>query len=326
MVERPIVSGNFDARDLRAKVAADPTAQPLVSVGLLSYNRPEGLRQALEGIVSQTHRNLEILVTDNASTDPAVGEIIGAYAARDPRIRWVRQPENIGFIRNFRYAFENTRSGLFLWAADDDVMLPEYIEVCLHNMLTAKYPVALSFTHLRKVRADGSVVNPDFADPVHTATPGRLRRSIRYLLFSGGNQCCYGLYRREAVSPWFFKRRFANDHLALLDTLRHGNIHIDPRVLFISTAEGTGFQRQNFHTYYPPENIRMKVAVNLSSTLTWLYEFLRFIALTPYKPHEKAVLWLFAVLRFIRPRYVRRFAGDMRALLLRRDIWNFRRV
>jgi len=304
----------------------ETASEILVSVGLLSYNRPDGLRRALEGIVTQTHRNLEILVTDNASTDPAVGEVIAEFAARDPRIRFVRQPENIGFIRNFRYAFENTRSEYFLWAADDDVMLPEYIEVCLHNMLTAKYPVALSFTHLRKVRVDGSVVNPDFADPIHTATPNMLRRSIKYLLFSAGNQCCYGLYRREAVSPWFFERRFANDHLALLDSMRYGNIHIDPRVLFISTAEGTGFQRQNFHTYYPPENIRMKVAVNLSSTLTWGYEFLRFIALTPYKPYEKVVLWLFTFARFIRYRYVRRFAGDMLALVTRRDIWNFRRV
>jgi glycosyltransferase involved in cell wall biosynthesis len=294
---------------------------PLVSIGLPTYNRPGLLREALAALVAQTHANLEIIVSDNASPDPAVQEVIREFAARDARIRAFRQPQNLGFLPTVRFVYEQARGEYFMWAADDDLCDPEFVETCLANLTNPENRAVLAFCHVRKRRADGSIVDPDFADPVGSTSRSLLRRSFRYLYHSGGNHAFYGLYRRSVINEWFFARRFGNDHLALLTVLRHGNIHVDPRVLFTSTIGGAGFERVNFHRFY--EDRRLKVFVNLSSTLAWWYEFLRCIWITPYKAHEKVLLSLFTVARFARPRYWKRFAGDMLALLTRRDIWNF---
>lgn len=296
---------------------------PLVGIGLMSYNRPAGLRRALEGLVSQTYPRLSILVSDNGSTDPAVEHVLREFEARDPRVRVVRHAKNRGFLFNFRFVYENMGTEFFMWAADDDVCHPEFVATCLGNLTDPANDAVLAFCHVRKVRADGTLVDPDFSDRVATRGAGLLRRSFRYLYHSGGNQSFYGLYRREHINSWFFERRFGNDHLALLTLLRHGNIVIDPRVLFTSTVGGAGFERRNFPRFYPPHRIDLKIAVNLSSTITWCWEFLRCIWITPYRLHEKLLLSLFTFVRFSRPRYWRRFAGDMRALFTRRDIWNF---
>ena len=48
------------------------TRQPLVSVGIPTYNRPEGLRRTLECITKQTYKNLEIIVSNNCSSGPEI--------------------------------------------------------------------------------------------------------------------------------------------------------------------------------------------------------------------------------------------------------------
>lgn len=295
-------------------------SEPLVGVGLLTYNRPEGLRQALLCLTRQTYRNLDIVVADNASAKPGVAEVLREFAD-DPRVRVFRHETNIGALANFRFVYEQTRGEYFMWAADDDEWDSEFIEVCLRNLLEPKNRAVLSFCHVRRRDAQGRIVTPRFADPVSSNSPSLLARSFRYLYHSGGNHCFYGLYRKSSINPWIFTKRFGVDHLFLLVLLREGCIHIDDRVLFTSTIGGGGFERSGFHKYY--ESRFLKICVTLSSTLTWCYEFLRCIALTPYRPHEKAALWLFTLIRFCRPRYWRRFAGDLLALATRRDIWRF---
>jgi len=65
-----------------------------VTIGLPVYNGENFLEQALEGLLSQTFTDFELIISDNASTD-RTQEICQAYAL-DTRIRYVRQPTNIG--------------------------------------------------------------------------------------------------------------------------------------------------------------------------------------------------------------------------------------
>jgi len=48
---------------------------PLVSIGIPTYNRPNELKIAIESIVNQKYNNLEIIVSDNCSSDPAVEKL-----------------------------------------------------------------------------------------------------------------------------------------------------------------------------------------------------------------------------------------------------------
>jgi glycosyltransferase involved in cell wall biosynthesis len=102
-------------------------AGPLVSVGVPVRNGGATLARVLDGLVDQSYRSLEIVICDNASTDDT--EAIGrAFAARDSRVRYVRQPQLLPVLQNFRSAFEYARGELFMFAAHDDLRSPNYVE------------------------------------------------------------------------------------------------------------------------------------------------------------------------------------------------------
>jgi glycosyltransferase involved in cell wall biosynthesis/transposase-like protein len=115
----------------RDAVAARQAELPLVSVGMPCYNRPDSLARILEIVRAQTYSNLDIIVSDNASPDPRVPEIIRAHQRLDPRIRAFRQQENVGLIRNHDYVKARARGDLFLWVHDDDEIPENYIEECV---------------------------------------------------------------------------------------------------------------------------------------------------------------------------------------------------
>lgn len=100
----------------------------LVSVGIPSYNRPDLLRRALSSVCKQSYRNLEIIVGDNASTDPTVRKVIAEFAAQDTRINALLHPTNRGPFFNFSTLLQKASGKYFIWLADDDCWSETYIE------------------------------------------------------------------------------------------------------------------------------------------------------------------------------------------------------
>lgn len=92
---------------------------PIVSIGLPVHNGGESLARALDSILAQTYTNFQLVISDNASTD-RTAEICLEYSRRDSRIRYFRQPKNIGATANFRYVLESSTQLRFIWAAADD--------------------------------------------------------------------------------------------------------------------------------------------------------------------------------------------------------------
>jgi glycosyltransferase involved in cell wall biosynthesis len=97
------------------------TKYPLISIGVPTYNRGKGISRTLASICAQQYPNLEVLVSDNCSTDNS-GEIIQEICKRHPEIRYHRQENNIGMIANFEYVLRNAKGKYFMWVADDDVL------------------------------------------------------------------------------------------------------------------------------------------------------------------------------------------------------------
>ena len=105
------------------------THLPLVSIGIPTFNRPELLRQALESARSQTYPNLEILVSDNESTDAQTSKILAEASAIDFRIKTYRHKKNIGAAANFEFLLNSATGDFFTWLADDDLMHPTCIKL-----------------------------------------------------------------------------------------------------------------------------------------------------------------------------------------------------
>ena len=98
---------------------------PRVSLGFPVYNGERYLAAALDSLLGQTFRDLEVVICDNASTD-RTAELCAAYAARDARVRYHRNPTNLGAAPNFNRTFELSRGEYFKWAAHDDVCAPTF--------------------------------------------------------------------------------------------------------------------------------------------------------------------------------------------------------
>ena len=99
--------------------------EPLrVTVAITTHNRPERLRRALQSAQAQTYRNLEILVSDDASTD-GTREFMSQIS--DPRVRYLRLEKPAGVGGNYQNALDNAQGDLFLILNDDDELEPEAI-------------------------------------------------------------------------------------------------------------------------------------------------------------------------------------------------------
>jgi glycosyltransferase involved in cell wall biosynthesis len=170
-----------------------------VSIGIPCYNRPAMLRKALDSVLAQTHTNLEIIVSDNASTDPDVEAVGREYAQKDSRVRFLRQDTNIGVIGNFKSVLQAATKPYFKWAADDDLITPDFVELCLKKFGDEGRPYALVSTETRYT------VNGNFykyfpqgeklrnIDAPHS---GMYYAKIFDGLF---DNLIYGIFRREAL-------------------------------------------------------------------------------------------------------------------------------
>ncbi len=102
---------------------------PLVTIGIPTYNRADGfLKEALGAALGQTYENLEIIVSDNCSSDGTEALVTGH---RDKRIRYFRQEENIGAQNNFNFCVRKATGVYFLMLHDDDLIDPDFVEVCI---------------------------------------------------------------------------------------------------------------------------------------------------------------------------------------------------
>ncbi len=105
---------------------------PLVSIGIPTYKRPQRLRATLASLTRQTYSNLEIIISDNCSPEPETEKVAQEFMAKDSRIRYFRQEENLGMFYNFKFVFDVSQGEFFAWAADDDIRAENYIEACLN--------------------------------------------------------------------------------------------------------------------------------------------------------------------------------------------------
>lgn len=124
--------------------------QALVSIGVPVYNCETWLAQALESMLGQTYGALEMVISDNASTD-ATGEICRSYAARDARIRYVLQPKNIGAAGNYNAVFLKSRGKYFKWASANDYCDNNLVAECV-KLLEVRDDVALCYGRTRLIQ------------------------------------------------------------------------------------------------------------------------------------------------------------------------------
>ncbi|MEM9666499.1 MAG: glycosyltransferase family 2 protein, partial [Bacteroidota bacterium] len=116
---------------------------PLVSVIIPTFNRAQFLGRTLESALAQTHSHLEVLVMDDGSADDTPN-VVARYQEQDARIRYVRHPENLGLVRNWKAGIAAATGSFFCILGDDDSLEPTFVEELLAP-LQADPNLVLSF-------------------------------------------------------------------------------------------------------------------------------------------------------------------------------------
>jgi glycosyltransferase involved in cell wall biosynthesis len=99
----------------------------LVSICVPAYNVGRYISHTLESLINQSYRRIEIIVSDNASTD-GTAEIVESYARLDSRIKYRRNQENIGYVRNIEQVVGRSSGQIVAVYHADDIYEPEIIE------------------------------------------------------------------------------------------------------------------------------------------------------------------------------------------------------
>jgi glycosyltransferase involved in cell wall biosynthesis len=173
----------------------------LVSIGLPVRNASTRAADVARSVLAQDHADLELLITDNASTDDTE-EVCRQLAEEDSRVSYHRQERNIGLLNNFVYAIGAARGDFFRWIGDDDRLEPTFASRCL-EVFEADPRLLLVTTAISYTGPDGEVAGAEYHgdglgsdDPVERLTEMLRLLNTSHLVIDP----LYGMVRRAKVA------------------------------------------------------------------------------------------------------------------------------
>ncbi len=132
------------------------TELPLVYVCVPTYNAAETLGPSLDSILAQTYANIKVMVVDNASTDDTL-RIADSYAARDPRVKVLRNQENVGAEGNFTRCIGVTGGDYTAIYHSDDIYLPGMVSAAV-DFLEKYRETGVVFTAAEEIDSTGATI------------------------------------------------------------------------------------------------------------------------------------------------------------------------
>jgi glycosyltransferase involved in cell wall biosynthesis len=258
---------------------------PRVSIGLNVYNGEKYLRLAVESILRQDYTDFELIISDNASTD-ATQEICGELAAKDARIRYSRNPTNIGASKNYKRVFELSKGEFFTWAAHDDVYLPGFLRRCVDSLDQAPSSVVLVAPRTEVIDERGFSTQIR-VERLHTTRALPHQRVADVLWNVRWSTAQHGLFRSSALRKTRLHDAFYGaDRVLLLELAILGEIWEIPETLFLKRHyPGRPGERNvtkaEFSAWFDPMRKKKNSRPRLS------VEYARSIARLPLAPAER---------------------------------------
>ena len=133
---------------------------PLVSIGLPVRNAGRDIENVVKSVLSQDYPNLEMIISDNESTDDTE-EVCRELARADDRIVYHRQPQNVGILRNFQFVAAHAHGTYFRWIGDDDTLDPAFAAKCV-ALFESDPRLVLVTTQISYGAPDGSVSTAEY--------------------------------------------------------------------------------------------------------------------------------------------------------------------
>jgi glycosyltransferase involved in cell wall biosynthesis len=261
---------------------------PRLSIGLPVHNGEAYLAQALDALLGQSFSDFELIISNNASTD-RTEEICKRYLALDGRIRYFRQPVNLGLAANHNFVVQQARGELFKWASHDDLYGRDLLLRCV-EALDARPEVVLSHAWQAFIDADGSILNRVHyrlaTDSPHA--PDRFRDA----LFVQGGDDGYGVMRTEVLrrTPLHGTYHHA-EHTLVAELALNGPFYQVPEVLYFrrdhpDRASRVEKKRERATRFDPRRANRLRNPV-VRLLAEYLWGYVRAIQRAPLSPADR---------------------------------------
>ena len=210
---------------------------PLVSVAMATCNGARWLREQLDSIYAQTWPRLEVVVSDDASTDGTV-EILARYAG-ERGLRYEVNPARLGLVKNFERALSLCRGAYVALADQDDVWKPHKIQTLIERLGDA----TLAYGNNQEYFAAGSGqrVDPRY-DEIRFARAFGSGHPTRYLLAENWVVSHTILFRRELIAhalPIPPHQAFHDGWLALVASKLGGIVYVDEHLQIYRVHEAS---------------------------------------------------------------------------------------
>lgn len=191
-----------------------PKELPLVTIGMPLYNEEKFLAESLRSIFSQDYKNIEIIISDNASTDDTLN-ICKELSKERPSVRINSFQENQGAAENFSYVLQEASGKYFMWASGHDLWEKNLISSCVH-LLEGSDSFIIAFGSSEWIDEHGQLMER-FSG--WTDTRGMTDIARFFTVFWGNMHPVLGLIRRSTLNEVIPIGSFVGADLALLGAL-----------------------------------------------------------------------------------------------------------
>ncbi len=133
----------------------------LVDILVTTYNTEEiYLRKQIDSILRQTHKNINVYISDDKSTNKDVEKILREYEEQDERVKIFIQPINLGYTKNFEFLLKKSKAEYIMFCDHDDVWHKDKVEKSL-KMIKEK-DVDMVYCNCRQIDEKGIVLEDDY--------------------------------------------------------------------------------------------------------------------------------------------------------------------
>lgn len=214
--------------------------QSLVSVVIATHNRCNLLKRALDSVVNQTYKNLEIIIGDNHSTD-GTEKLCREYAAKDSRIKYFRHKRNMGMPANANFVTQQITGEYWTGIGDDDWFDLDFIEKLIKILI--ENPDCSCIAPVTKLYDENEdlIEVPEVQPLDQDSINERVDKFVKINFYNFISNCVYRtsvLRQLQETDGGVMEKKFAEDWLFIIKYLVAGKCIMVDGVYYNKTKNG----------------------------------------------------------------------------------------
>ena len=132
-----------------------------IDILLTTYNtKIEYLREQIESILNQTHKNFNLIISDDCSPNKEVKKVLEEYVKKDNRIKLYIQEKNLGCTKSFEFLLKQSKAEYIAFSDHDDIWYENKIEESLKAI--KENNVDLVYCDANQINENGEILNKSY--------------------------------------------------------------------------------------------------------------------------------------------------------------------